>query len=691
MTNPQWFKGTNDLIRPAANIQGVTVRVETGCAGGSVLIDGQFSLEPVSLASANHNWVIEDINARNGSAVVVRVQSSNNVTIRRSVFWDAKQTIYASIAMSYLSNNTLFEDVAVFGGQNKMIHAQGAATAGTRPLTCRRCWARTEGSVNYFTYIGINLAYNNAQMLVENSLFTHDTISLPQNYTTYVSSFSATNYGVRWMTGPDVAHNTCANGDINTANGCPPKDNNLQVLGSMYYLPGTANLNLVAPAADAYFGYAFEFNGNSNITLRDDVVAIDPDHAMFNKILGYNLQREPYNCAVGDTSVICPSTPTVNNIANRITSLTGTGVEGSCTNQQICSGDRIHIDYTVTGRSKGNCATGSSGAGCTGAHTTPVQSPWQNTSTTGARLCYRMTNGVVDTSSPLWPWPMNDRILAATGYAGTINMALACPTSDPKCIYSGSGPIGRTATNVTTDIEALLGTIPSACRTDVAPTPVLTVSPSSLTFNATAGQANPTSQTFTVTDTAATGVLAWSVSDNASWLSVSPASGTDNAVANVSVDTAGLAAAVYNATITVTSSNGSGSPQTIGVTLNLASAPTIPDLSVTPSTMTFTTSVGVNPSSQAFTIVDTASSGTMTWTVNSNTSWLTPTPSSGSNNIVGAAVVNVNSPVALTAGTYPATLTISAPGATNTPRTIAVTLVVLATSSPGHRHGGRVR
>lgn len=73
--------------------------------------------------------------------------------------------------------------------------------------------------------------------------------------------------------------------------------------------------------------------------------------------------------------------------------------------------------------------------------------PW--TATQGANLCY-----LYGTTTPKWPWPMNDRIKAATGYSGG---------------YSGpcnSGCIRtvRSAHDVTASVENLLGTIPSACR-----------------------------------------------------------------------------------------------------------------------------------------------------------------------------------------------------------------------------------
>jgi hypothetical protein len=61
-----------------------------------------------------------------------------------------------------------------------------------------------------------------------------------------------------------------------------------------------------------------------------------------------------------------------------------------------------------------------------------------------AKLCFRYTDGTIGTT-PLWPWPMDGRIKAALGKAG-------------------SSALGGTDRNVTSEIESILGTIPAACR-----------------------------------------------------------------------------------------------------------------------------------------------------------------------------------------------------------------------------------
>ncbi|MGH7229356.1 MAG: BACON domain-containing protein [Nitrospiraceae bacterium] len=100
------------------------------------------------------------------------------------------------------------------------------------------------------------------------------------------------------------------------------------------------------------------------------------------------------------------------------------------------------------------------------------------------------------------------------------------------------------------------------------PAPTIGVSPTSLTFSGAQGGTNPAALTVSITNTGS-GTLSWTVSDNAAWLSRSPASGTAPGNTTVSVNTAGLAAGTYNATITVTATGATNTPQSVPVTLTV--------------------------------------------------------------------------------------------------------------------------
>src|SRR5262245_37671087 len=104
-----------------------------------------------------------------------------------------------------------------------------------------------------------------------------------------------------------------------------------------------------------------------------------------------------------------------------------------------------------------------------------------------------------------------------------------------------------------------------------ATNPTIGVSPSSLSFTATAGGSNPASQTINITNTGA-GTLNFTASDDASWLTVSPTSGTAPATLTASVNISGLAAGAYNGTITISATGATNTPVSVPVTLTVNGA-----------------------------------------------------------------------------------------------------------------------
>ena len=116
----------------------------------------------------------------------------------------------------------------------------------------------------------------------------------------------------------------------------------------------------------------------------------------------------------------------------------------------------------------------------------------------------------------------------------------------------------------------------------------LQVSPTNLTFQAAQGDTNPPSRTVNVFKNGKSSrQVSWSGSDNATWLNVSPASGTLTTTAQivVSVNTTGLAAGTYTATVTITASQGGNA--SVPVTLTVAPTSTT---SLTPTSSSSGTS-----------------------------------------------------------------------------------------------------
>jgi len=215
--------------------------------------------------------------------------------------------------------------------------------------------------------------------------------------------------------------------------------------------------------------------------------------------------------------------------------------------------------------------------------------------------------------------------------------------------------------------------------------PTIGLNPQNISFNGIVGEPNPPPKTVSVSNAGTGGTLNWTASKTQPWLSINPTSGssTDSGNPNtitVSVDIAGLSGGTYNDTITINAPWASNTPQTIPVTLTLV-APAI-GLSLNPPNISFSgTAGGSNPASQTFSVWNAGPAGRLNWTASKTKDWLTLSPTSGSSTGSGnqsqiTASVNTSN---LSPGTYNDTITISAPGASNTPQTISVTLTLTGT------------
>ncbi len=213
--------------------------------------------------------------------------------------------------------------------------------------------------------------------------------------------------------------------------------------------------------------------------------------------------------------------------------------------------------------------------------------------------------------------------------------------------------------------------------------PTLALNLNSLAYQAITGGGNPAAQNISVSNTG-TGTLSWTASSNASWLTLSPASGTNAGTIQASVNIAGLSSGTYNATITVSAPGANGSPEPVGVTLLVSS----PILGVSPSSINFNGSPGQGNLVPVPLTMSNLGAGTVNWSasVSANTPWLTLSASSGA----APSSTNVQANITgLSAGAYSGSITVSASGALSSPQTIPVTLNVtgLLMSSTGTLQG----
>ena len=210
-------------------------------------------------------------------------------------------------------------------------------------------------------------------------------------------------------------------------------------------------------------------------------------------------------------------------------------------------------------------------------------------------------------------------------------------------------------------------------------TATISLSPIKLAFSATQGGSNPSGQAVAISNSGS-GKLSWSVSTDASWLSISPTSGTGAGSFTSTAIIPGLATGTYSATISVNATGATNTPQSIPVSVTVSAATSPPttstsSISLSPTSLVFSaTQGGSNPSEQAVAI---SNSGTepLSWSVNTDASWLSVSPTSETAPSSFSATANITG---LAAGTFSATISVTATGATNTPQSIPVSLTISA-------------
>lgn len=306
----------------------------------------------------------------------------------------------------------------------------------------------------------------------------------------------------------------------------------------------------------------------------------------------------------------------------------------------------------------------------------------------GSTLYWHTTvNGLA--SSWLGASPSGGSVPARSAGQVTVNIDTSNLTPNTyvgEVILNGTNASGATASGSPQTIMINLVVLP--------PCTLQQPSSSALAFSAVQGTGNPSAQTINIT---ASGNCNWpigwniAISGGASWLSVSPMSGTfpasgQSSTLNVNANISGLSPNTYNAQVTITASgNAQGSPQSFAVSLTVL-PPCSLSVQAPPGGFSFSAAQGQPaPPAQNFSFSE---SGTCAWPISwsaiassGNGNWLSTSPSSGSDGGSGATVsVSVN-PQGLAPGTYTGTITVSASGSggapvQGSPQSINVTFTV---------------
>jgi uncharacterized protein (TIGR03437 family) len=245
---------------------------------------------------------------------------------------------------------------------------------------------------------------------------------------------------------------------------------------------------------------------------------------------------------------------------------------------------------------------------------------------------------------------------------------------NPTGLSSGSynGTITITASGASTNPQTVSVSLTVTSGISAA---TISLNPNLLNYAYESGGNLPQPQTVTVAASSAVAFTA--AASGGTWLSASPASGNTPASLSVSVNPTGLNPGSYNGTITITAPGASNSPQTVSVSLTVTSSIGTATISVNPSVLNYAYQSGGNLLPPQ-TVKVTATSAVAFTASAAGGTWLSVGPASGTTPFSLSVSVY---PTGLSAGNYSGTITITAPGASNSPQTVSVSLAVTSSTS----------
>jgi hypothetical protein len=239
-------------------------------------------------------------------------------------------------------------------------------------------------------------------------------------------------------------------------------------------------------------------------------------------------------------------------------------------------------------------------------------------------------------SEMTWSYSGNSQLTVA------ISPARVATITKPSPDWSGSESIIFTATD-----PGLLSDSDTATFSIAAPTPMIKITPDTLTFSAYAGGSNPVGQGAMITNTG-NGTLEWNAAEATTWLSLSSASGTAPSGFTVNIDITGLAPGSYVGDVTVTSAGAFNSPQVLKVILHINNPV---DIKLTPDSLNFYARKGEpNPPSKDVTITNGVPSGVeFNWGAVETSPWLSLSATTGTTPSTVSFSVDITD---LSVGTY---------------------------------------
>jgi len=398
------YTGDNGMIHPPVRLSGISGSPITITAinDGAVLIDGQNARVPV-LFAANSWWILQGFNAAHSSDDSV---IALNPTSPGDNSTGSNNNILRRI-VAWDARDVNSSILLIWSSTNNLVEDfAGFGTARKITQNFARAdnnvYRRMFGQWTYSTasvsgpHSTVSLSYDSSGNIAENFISTWD--EDPGADTTSAYGLLSLNQYDRFTTDRNEAnHNT-----------------NSKFLGSIAFQLATQRGN--------FDGALQGGQAASGITYKDIAIYLEKSGGTESLV---NLATEYGGPTKGGHQLI------------NITAIRTNGPSSV-----------IDTDWTITNRKTGKSVSDIYG----------TQSLYVNDGTKGATICYQYQNGTL-TKVPLWPWPMNQRIIDALRAAG------------------------RASVDVTATVQNIFGQIPAACRSGATTTTtaVTTSSPTQIT------------------------------------------------------------------------------------------------------------------------------------------------------------------------------------------------------------------
>jgi hypothetical protein len=415
------YTGTNYMIVPTKSGTAgnpITIKAEND---GKAIIDGQATRIPCDINGKSY-IDLEDLKFTNSSGSVVVVHNNASyINIKKTSALNAAPGNYHIFEIASGANHVLVEDSAAYGTARKLFNAFG----GTSYVTFRRNWGQ------WNTFSGATQTFGNCQEFygnVQNSIIENGVCVKHPNSDKTATAFTINQNGdYGYLTG--ASNNKLLGNIANNWNGLPAFNHYIaQQVGSNNQYINNVAINYGYFSFTQRGGADLVFNHNSFINNSSQSAATinianttefvkDPGFissgSFKNSVFMGSTEKGFYISTTPLSNNQCPGNPTcIGAIVadyNAYWDITGSPTySGAATQGAHDKNETIQPNYDTAAYGNGAYLIKPSNLATSGEGGTYM----------GAEVLYRYQDGTL-TSTPLFPWPMEARICAETGYSVT--------------------------------------------------------------------------------------------------------------------------------------------------------------------------------------------------------------------------------------------------------------------------------